>query len=215
MKVFLDFDDTLFDTSAFACGLQCVFGEYGISEEMFWESYQEMKKECPAGGWSYSPEKHIEKIQMQRGASFDKDVIRKKLMMYFADTKRFLFSDTEELLSTLSESGHTLYILSFGDRDFQMAKISGTGIGHFLEKVIVTDRDKGEAMRDAIDAHDKVLFLDDRVHFIESVKKLFPNAWTILVQRKEGWHREEKSSELCDYVVKDLREALEVIKSLE
>ncbi len=212
MKIFFDFDDTLFDTSAFSEGLQRIFGEYGTSEEVFWESYREMKKECPTGGWSYSPEKHIEKIQMQRGISFDKDVIRKKLMMYFADTKRFLFLDTEESLSTLSENGHILYILSFGDKDFQMAKVSGTGMGSFLEKVIVTDTDKAEAMRREIGVHDEVWFLDDKIHFIESVKKAFPYVRTILVRRKEDQHCKEKSSEFCDYVVRDLRKALEIIK---
>jgi FMN phosphatase YigB (HAD superfamily) len=152
---------------------------------------------------------------MQRGISFDKNVIRKKLMMYFADTKRFLFLDTEGLLSTLRENGHILYILSFGDRDFQTAKIFGTSVGSFLEKVIVTDTDKAEAMRSEIDVHDEVWFLDDKIHFIESVKKAFPNVRTILVQRKEDQHCKEKSSEFCDYVVRDLRKALEIIKDLE
>ncbi|PIX89990.1 MAG: hypothetical protein COZ29_02310 [Candidatus Moranbacteria bacterium CG_4_10_14_3_um_filter_45_9] len=93
MKIFLDFDDLLFDTNAFFVSLQYIFEEFGISKEISLKSYQEIKAEFPRGGWCYSFGRHIEKLKQY--VAFDEEDLRKRLMMFITDTERFLFSDVE------------------------------------------------------------------------------------------------------------------------
>ncbi|MEK9151237.1 MAG: HAD family hydrolase [Patescibacteria group bacterium] len=208
MKIFLDFDDTLFNTRAFAERVQGVFEEYGISRELFWSSYQDMKGAFLIG-WCYSPEVHMQRLQPDH--SFDIEQVRKKLGVLVADTRRFLFHEVKESLSFLKAVGHTLYILSLGDYGFQMEKIRGTGIDVFMEKVIVTQGDKAKALRDERVKGEGTWFIDDRVRFIESVKKTFPEVKTILMQRVGRYHQDEPNN-FCDYVAQDLAEVVSILQ---
>lgn len=211
MKIFLDFDDCLFDTQAFYVELQNIFEGFGVSEELFKKSYQEIRAEFPPGGWCYSFDAHINRLQ--QNVSFDEESLRQKLAVFSTDTKKFLFPDVEDFLILLRENAFRIFILSFGDTEHQMAKISGTGISQFIERNIITDKDKGEALRSEIDDDEKdTWFFDDRMKYIESVKRAFPKIKTVLVRRKEGrWH--DEPNDFCDYVVSDLKEACGILKS--
>ncbi|MFZ2187015.1 MAG: HAD family hydrolase [Candidatus Moraniibacteriota bacterium] len=212
MKIFLDFDDLLFNTRAFSDGLQDIFEEFGISKELFRASYQEIRAEFPVGGWCYSCEMHIERLRKQ--LSFDEEGLRKELGIYVADTEKFLFSDVKGFLSSLKKSGYKIFILSFGDADFQSTKISGTGISQFIERNIITDKDKAKALQSEINDDGKnAWFFDDRIHFIESVKRVFPKIRTVCIQREEGRYH-EGPNEFCDYIASDLKEAWGILKNL-
>ncbi|MBP7822385.1 MAG: HAD hydrolase-like protein [Candidatus Moranbacteria bacterium] len=213
MKIFLDFDDCLFDTNAFYIDLQGIFEANGVSKELFQRAYQEIKNESQIdGAWCYSFEKHVRRLRNY--VFFDEGDLHQKLATYISDTKKFLFPDVEKFLIVLRESASRIYILSFGDRDHQMGKISGTGILSYIEKSIITNKDKSEAFQDEIDhEEDGVWFFDDRIKYIESVKRAFPKVKTILVRRVEGRYHDEPN-EFCDYVVSDLDEALAIIKNL-
>ena len=56
-----------------------------------------------------------------------------------------------------------------------------------------------------MDITSEMWFFDDRVHFLESVKRTFPTIKTVLVQRPEGRFSDEPN-EFCDYFVSDLVE---------
>lgn len=211
MKIFLDFDDTLFDTNAFFVSLQDIFEEFGISKEISLKSYQEIKAEFPSGGWCYSFERHIEKLKQY--VSFDEKGLRNRLMIYITTTERFLFSDVRDFLSSLKKNGHTLFILSFGDIQFQSAKIAGAGISQFIERNIITDEDKVVALQGEInDNEEEIWFFDDRIHFLESVKRAFPGIKTVFVKRKEGRYQDEPTG-FCDYVVRNLIEGERIVYS--
>lgn len=210
MKIFLDFDDTLFDTSAFFNALQVIFEKFGVSKALFLKSYQEMKAEFPTIGWRYSCEMHIERLR--QSLSFDEEGLRKELRVCIADTEKFLFPDAKSFLASLKVSGYSTFILSFGDIYFQTAKISGTGISQFIERNIITDKDKAVALQSEIDDDGKnAWFFDDRIHFIESVKRAFPKVRTVLV-RRVGGHQEEEPNAFCDYTTNDLVGAEKIIR---
>lgn len=213
MKIFLDFDDTLFDTNAFFVNVQDIFEEFGISKEISLKSYQEIKAEFPGGGWCYSFGRHIEK--MKQYVSFDEESLQDRLTICSANTERFLFSDVKDFLLSLKKNGHTLFILSFGDTQFQSAKIAGAGISQFIERNIITDKDKAVALRGEInDNGEGVWFFDDRMKYIESVKRVFPEIKTVLVKREERRYQEEESNEFCDYIVSDLVEIERILKNI-
>ena len=203
MKIFLDFDDTLFNTRDYYSALKDIFGECGVPRDLFQKSYQELRSETPVKGWCYSFEIHIERLQ--KYIDFDEESLRKKLKSFILNTKKYLFPDVKDFLSSLQKSKHKICILSFGDVHYQTAKILGTGIAQYIEKNIITNQDKGEALRGNIDFEDSAWFFDDRIHCIESVKRIFPKIQTVLMRRIEGRFLDDRN-EFCDYVAKDLIE---------
>lgn len=213
MKIFFDIDDCIFDTQKFFGGIQDIFEEFGISRELSLKTYQEIKAEYPQGrGWCYSFEAHIERLKEY--VSFDEDNLQKKLETYISDTRKFLFADVENLVVSLKKSGHSVFILSFGDLSFQKTKISGAGILPYIEKIIITDKGKAEALKNEIgDDGEDAWFFDDKIYFIEDVKRAFPKIKTVLVQREESGRRDEPN-EFCDYVVKDFDELFQVLKNI-
>jgi FMN phosphatase YigB (HAD superfamily) len=209
MRIYLDFDDVLFNTQAFLEKLKSIFETYGVSRELFEQTYQAMKAESLGSGFCYSFEAHMD--QLRPHGTFDEENLGKERERAIADTAEFLFPDVRDFLAALKEKGYQISILSFGDQSFQEKKINGTGIAEYVAKNIVTDKDKAEALQDeGIGTAEEVWFFDDRVHFIESVKRAFPTIKTVLVRRPEG-RFSDKPSEWCDYTVADLLEGGKII----
>ncbi len=209
MKIFLDFDDCLFDTGLFLKSLEEIFATSGVTPELFHRTYQAMKENASGNGWQYSCDAHIEMLKPE--VSFDEQSLREKLKVCFAHTAEFLFPDVKNFLATLKSGGIHLFVLSFGDPTFQKQKIAGTGIGVYLEKSIITSIGKAEALQAEIATDDDdIWFFDDRIHFIEEVKKAFPKVHTVLVCRAQGRYNEEKN-ECCDCTVKDLIDGQKIL----
>ena len=205
MKIFLDFDDTLFDTRAFAIGAQQLFSRYGISEERFWTSYHEIRKGFSTKGWAYSFERHLEKLRTE--LSGDAAVLAAALDAYLNDTSRFLFPDVLETLGFFKSKRCSMYILSFGDADFQRKKVLGSGIGPYLDGILVTADDQGALLAEqGISDGEDMWFFDDKVAHVDDMKKAFPSVRTVLVRRVHKEHHDTVSGS-CDHVVTDLTEA--------
>lgn len=208
MKLFLDFDDTLFNTNEFYAALEDVFDGAGVPKELFWQSYQELRSEAPSEGWCYSFEVHIERLR--RHIVFDEDGLRKTLASVVLNTEKYLFPDAKDFLESLRNAQHEVFILSFGDVSHQTAKISGSGIARYIERNIITDKEKGAALEGEIASHERAWFIDDRAHCIESVKRFFPQIRTILMRRRGGRFRDDPN-EYCDYVANDLIEGEKIL----
>lgn len=204
MKIFLDFDDTLFNTRAAIESMKDIFAEHGISNELFQNAYNEVKIGFDRGERTYDFDAHIGKLQQY--CSFDEIALRNSIRMFVEGGEKFLFPDVIGFLSDIKKSGHVPYILSFGTSDFQTAKIAGTDLAGFMEKTIVTADDKEKALQKEIQSDEEAWFFDDRMKYIENVKRAFPKVRTVLVSRKEGRYHDEPN-EYCDYVVKDFIEA--------
>jgi FMN phosphatase YigB (HAD superfamily) len=204
MTFLFDFDDTLFDTQSFASGTQTIFAEYGIDGIFFWESYRKLRGSFSPKGWAYSFEKHVDMLKRD-GAIHDDRALRKRLATYLADTSAFLFPEVSSVLAKFHRIGCKMTVLSFGDAQFQTAKVRNSGLEEFIDGVIVTETDKGEALHGVIAPDESnVYFFDDKLVHIEDVKRSFPNVHAILTRRNSQQYPEALPP-FCDFVVHDLR----------
>jgi hypothetical protein len=86
-----------------------------------------------------------------------------------------------------------------------------SGVADLVDQVIVTQESKEIILQnDHLEQEEAVWFFDDRLHFLESMKRAFPFMTTALVSRPEGRFQEEKT-DFCDYRVTSLKEAADII----
>jgi len=219
MKIFIDFDDVLFNTKAFTEDIKKIFSKAGISEELFYETYRDRNdnsKKMDGHFLTYNPSLHFRKIK-------DKlDINTKMLESDFCalteNTKKYIFSDVPAFLKAFEKKD--LFILSFGTNEFQEKKIKNSGISDYFSKIIIVSHGlKSHAIKEIIEKKsikkdEPVYFLDDRVKFLEEVKVKFPDVITILVKRPEGRYQDTKKEQHCDFEAHSLKEVRKIIEKL-
>ena len=211
MKIFIDFDDALFNTKQLVVDIKSIFEKNGVSEEIFKKYYKDPETEKNKGVVKYNPYKQIEKIKAQ---GFDTVKIEKELPKLLKDTSRYLFKDGIRFLEELKEE--ELYIVSYGDEQYQREKINNSGISGYFKKILIIDVSKAVAIRKilknkSIKSGEALIFIDDREKFLKDIKKSYPGMVTFLLKRPEGRY-DDKRTGYCDFEVKNFDEIIELIK---
>lgn len=213
MKIFIDFDDVLFNTKKFKEKLADIFASVGISKEEYEKTYFKPRDE-------HSVKVHDieEQIQRLKGVcSFDEEELRKLLDNLMQDTSSFIFDDVVPFAN--ANKGDELAILSFGSKDFQKKKVASSGIQKYIAEIIVAGESKAETLADIFKnqsdiLNEKILFIDDRTEQIQDVKKNFPGIITIFIKRPEGRYQYMEKDEYCDFEAHNLEEVQKIVERL-
>ncbi|MEI8343824.1 MAG: hypothetical protein WCF93_02670 [Candidatus Moraniibacteriota bacterium] len=213
MKVFIDFDDVIFNTKDFSIYLKGFYASRGVSQELVQKYYYDPAAESELK--LFNPEGLF--LRLEQYEKIDVSKLRKNFTQQLKHLSRFVFDDVSKFLTKMSKEN--VYLVSFGLPTFQSQKIQGSGVNKLVSDYIVTEKMKGQAIvqvmeKNKIDFEEKLIFIDDRIAQIEDVKKTFPQALTFLLCRKEGRYCDQKN-DYCDYVAGDLRQVMEIISGLE
>lgn len=212
MKIFIDFDDVIFNTRRFKADFEKVFSRFGIAEDVFRENYYNYfpnRKNSPVR--TYILEKHLEKIG--KIISFDGAALKKCILNFLIDTQKYIFSDSKYFFQRFSPS--ELFLISYGGRNFQRKKIKNTQLEKYFSTIKISSGQKSQDICPWVKkSKERKFFLDDRVHYLEEVKKCLPEIITILIQRPEGRYRDQKN-DYCDFTAKNLKEAWRIISKLK
>jgi FMN phosphatase YigB (HAD superfamily) len=212
MKIFIDFDDVLFNTKDFSAYLKKFYTLHEINQELIKKHYYDPADESlvrlfnPYGLFERLEE--LEKIDLKN--------LREDFEKQLQDLKRFVFPDVKTFLEKIGKEN--VHIVSFGLLSFQQRKFLGGGLQGLVADFNVTKNLKAEVIakiltEKKIHPKEKFVFIDDRIEHIESIKKVFPQVLTIFLSRKEGRYCDEKN-EFCDWQVHDLKEAEKIISKL-
>jgi len=212
MKIFIDFDDVLFNTKVFKNDIQNVFERNGISEKVFNRYYKDDSvKKGDEKIRKYDPKEQIKRIKK---AGFETKKIEKEIVRLLGNTRKYLFADGIDFLKKLKKE--ELYIVSFGDKKFQGEKINNSGIVKYFRKILIVDVSKAVGIRKIlskknIEPGEALIFLDDRVKFLKDIKKSYPGMVTFHMVRGEGRFL-DKNNKYCDFQVKDFREVIKILE---
>ncbi|MDD3498672.1 MAG: hypothetical protein PHH24_04210 [Candidatus Moranbacteria bacterium] len=213
MKIFIDFDDVIFNTNKFKDDLIKIFLDNGVSEEEFKDHYYNYPPNTDGDARlkTYFFERHIKVLG--ENIDIDEDKLKKDVSDFFSDTSSYVFPDAIDFLNSFEKND--LCIVSFGGRELLEMKIGNSGVTNLVRDVILTEELKESAIgdsirREKIKRYEDKFFLDDRMDQIKSVKEKFPEIKTILIKRPEGRY-DDKPGDCCDFVAKDLREADKII----
>jgi FMN phosphatase YigB (HAD superfamily) len=212
MKIFLDFDDSLFFTKKFRDELVKLFLTSGVSKKDFLRTYYDYPEKTKKGLKKYDPYRQVELLEKTAGA--DRKKILKNLKKLLGNSGRFVFQDVQVFLSGFKKS--RLVIVSYGHTGFQEEKIRKCGLAKMVGRVVVTDKDKAEAIKRLVGKREKFVFIDDRIDQIEPMKGNFPKSVVFLLKRKEGRYNDfdNRKTKNVDFEVKNLKEAKKIIERI-
>lgn len=197
MKIFLDFDDVLFNTRDFAAAYKQVYANHGISAENFDLTYSEAGERSEINNYQFDVHMEI----LENRYEFDRVALQKDIENVLLRAPEFIFSDVHAYLDKWSQKGYDLHLVSFGTPGWQDRKVAASGILEHFQGVHIGEFDKGEVVAELIkDSDEQALFLDDRLCYLESVKSAVPEVSCVLMQRPEARYRDAATT-VCDQIV--------------
>jgi FMN phosphatase YigB (HAD superfamily) len=211
MKIFIDFDDVLFNTKQFVEDIKKIFEKNGVSEAVFRKYYREQPKKGDEKVRKYNPYEQIKRI---KDLGIETKGIERDFGKLLKNTSKYSFRDGIKFLKEFKNED--LYIVSFGNRKFQGEKINNSGIGKYIREILIIEASKAVGIkrilrRRNLEPGEALIFLDDRVKFLKDIKKSYPGMVTFLMKRKEGRYDDERTK-YCDFEVENFNEASEIIK---
>lgn len=211
MKVFIDFDDVIFNTKKFKEDLKNMFPLHGVSSEIFDKYYVDPNDSRAIK--TFNPWLHIERI-CNNESEIDKEKLNKFVQIFIADISSYIFNDVYDFIETVDKKN--IVVVSFGEQKFQAKKVFNSNIGKKIKNIVITQSSKKEVIEKILQKEknmnqEKTFFLDDRVEQIKDVKEKFPQIITILIKRPEGRYQEMRKDEYCDYETHDLMGAQDII----
>jgi len=201
MKIFIDFDDVLFNTRKFKQDIIAVFEKNGVSQEKFRESY-----------WGKTRDLDRQIKFIQEKYNIDTKNLEKDLVNLLTDLSAYIFDDVLDFLK--SSDRENMYVVSFGFEEFQRQKIKNSALEKYFQDIVITDKLKSEAIGLIIDKYkiidQELYFLDDRSEYLGEVKNKFPEIKTVLIKRPEGRYDDDMDKH-CDFEAKNLQQVEKII----
>ncbi len=156
MKVYVDFDRTLFDCDKFLEDLYALINKYNISKTIF----KECQNQCRKTG--FNP--HIILNLVKEKYEFDEELFH-EIDNLIRNTSNYLYQDTIPFLEYLKDNKNEIIILTKGNSDYQREKIFNSHLDSYYNKLIVTMKHKGKLNID----YENSIFIDDNPLEIESI----------------------------------------------
>lgn len=135
MKLYIDFDGTLFDTDRLFKDFIRVCNSYGVTDDMFYEAQQYFLNKNKL----FNIEPVIKYLVEEYNII---DSIYSDIDLLFNDS--YLFEDVLDSLKELLAQGHELYMLTYGNFEFQKRKIKGSKIADYFKDIIITEFNKSK-----------------------------------------------------------------------
>ena len=154
MKIYIDFDGTVFNTDKYIEDFMYVLNDYGIDKILF----EELKKNFCSKNKLFN----ITMIIDYFINNYDIDNSLKFKIDSLLDNS-YVYPDVIENLNSLLNMGYELYLLTYGHTSFQRMKINSANIDYFFKDIIITETDKSKLDID----YENSIFIDNNPIEIE------------------------------------------------
>ncbi len=157
MKIYLDFDRTLFDTNTFLKEIYIILNKYNIPLDIF----DEYKKRFNKMG--YNCYKILQEMEKKY---FIDNKVYNELDNLIKNDNIFIYADVIKFLDYLKNNNFEIILLTKGNEEFQKMKIINSGISNYFTDIIITLKHKGELSIDY-----NAIFIDDNIKELRSIGK--------------------------------------------
>lgn len=215
MKIFVDFDDVLFNTRDFMSDLIMDCATLGIDAATWRAAYNDRVSDVPGVHAPFTLETFAAALAKRTGTPAS-EIVTAMEAGAMQRLCSYIFPDSEAFLAHFAKED--VFVLTFGDDAFQRRRVEESGIARHVGAVFVTQAQKVDVLTEYLDAHQDIVpsdivYLDDRPVYFTPVKQQLPSVTTVLVARPERRYQDGADT-YCDHVVTNLTEAQKVIKDL-
>ena len=192
MKIYLDFDRTLFDTNTFLDEIYKLINKYDISKNIFEESKIKLKEKGFNIYWILN--------EVKKKCHFDKEIYD-EINELMKNSFIFIYADVIDFLKKLKEKHYEIILLTKGNKEFQQRKIDYSKVKDYFDDIIITLKHKGDLEIDY-----QAIFIDDCEKELLSIMKNNPKR-LIYINRHN--RKEINDSRIMTiYSLKELEEIL-------
>lgn len=159
MKLFLDFDRTLYDLDGMFEETISIWADFGIDRAAWFDAKKGFSRGSGEKGPCYTIVEHARRTG--RLDESDCRDLEARMRALWKDGRRFVFPGVPDFLLSAKKRGWETHLLTFGDEEMQTAKVEGSGLRTYLDSVIVTQQDKWREIENRVSERDTVVFVDD------------------------------------------------------
>lgn len=164
MVIIFDYDHTVFDMMAMHDDLVKAMRDVGISERVYHDAYAQVTN------WKmFTAEALSNRLNRLTGIAADK--IRNALESVAGSSGKHVYPDTAAGFKALKDQGHDLYILSWGDKSWQMKKINASGLLPFCKEVLSVSQLKADYLKTWAPPDARIVLVDDKPAELKAVQE--------------------------------------------
>lgn len=213
MKIFIDFDDVIFNTKQFREDLKDVFLSFGVSKELYEATY--FDTEYRGLVKSHDPMRQISRIK--ETADIDEENLKGAMKDFLGRAGEYVFPDFAPLVESFGADN--FYVVSYGDLRFQNEKIKASGVDMIVNNIFVAEELKTAIVKKIIEERnipgdEEKFFIDDRVEHLDDMEEIFPEITTIWMRRPEGRWSDAGNGKTYDFEAKNLSEVGGIINKI-
>ena len=160
MNYYLDFDYTLFDTHAFREEVYQILENNGV-DKTYLETTPELKTKKQK---LFNIKELFENLSKTRNIPINNFL--EPLEKLYAKCDELVYDDSIEFIKYLKSKNHKLYILTWGDKEFQKEKIQASKLDNYFDEIIYAEQLKYEL--DNVD-YANGIFIDDSIRDLEGL----------------------------------------------
>ena len=201
VNYYLDFDYTLFDTHAFRQGLYEILEQNGLDN-----SYLELTPEMKTNGQKLLNIKELFK-NISETTNIPLNNFINPLEELYTKSHEFVYDDTLEFLNYLKSKNHKIYLLTWGEKEFQKEKIQASKLINYFDEIIYAEQLKYTLNID----YENGIFVDDSVRDLEGLYQRHAKQ-VFRIKRKNGKNsnKELNIKEILEFnSLKELQDYLE------
>jgi len=183
MNYYIDFDYTVFDTHAFREGLYKILEDNGLDK-----TYLKLTPEMKTDGQELLNIKRLfKKLSESKNIPLDKFLV--PLEELYSKSNEFVYNDTVDFLKYLKSKNHKVYLLTWGEKEFQKEKIEASKLDKYIDEAIFA-----EQLKFTLDIDYKNgIFIDDSIRDLEGLYKQKAKQ-VFKIKRENGKNSKEELS---------------------
>lgn len=198
MKIYIDFDGTVFNTDKYSEDFMKIFNEYGINKLLFEQAKKILFDDEKLFNISEIVDFFIDEYNVDSSLKIKIDKLLNDLYVY---------SDVVDCLNILTNYGYELYLLTYGNDTFQRIKINASNLSRFFKDIIITEKDKSKLNID----YKNSIFIDNNPLEIKKFNDAGAKK-TIRIRRDNEKFSNIQYSNLNSFDCKNFNEIIKLLK---
>lgn len=173
----LDFDHTLFQTSAFRDDLKELFLKHGVTEDDYVAAEGEAIRGAQGNYYDYTVQLHVQTLEKKGYTISKKEIVNE--VDELLKNNMYVYDDTIFFLQELKKNDESIILLTAGNESFQMDKIRSINIQDYFDEIVCVRGEKEKYVESVYTPTEPIFFINDSLKENVAVKNQRDDVYVI------------------------------------